>query len=129
MYGGSTITQQLSRTLFLMPKKVMIRKYTELLISMEMEMILSKERILELYLNYCEWGKGIFGVAQASEHYYGKNPDKLSIDQTARLITILASPISYGPYTFHRKDFLANRYYIIKFRYYTYLKFHNLASR
>jgi len=129
MYGGSTITQQLSRTLFLMPKKLLIRKYAEVLISLEMEMLLSKERILELYLNYCEWGKGIFGVARASEHYYRKDPDRLTIDQTARLITILANPISYGPYTFHRKIFLANRYYIIKFRYYTYLKFHDLALR
>jgi len=126
MYGGSTITQQLSRTLFLMPKKLLIRKYIEVLISLEMDLILSKDRILELYLNYCEWGQGFFGIAQASENYFKKSVYKLTVDETARLITILANPVDYGPYSFEKKKFLANRYYIIKFRYYTYTKFQNI---
>jgi len=126
MYGGSTISQQLSRTLFLFPRKLLIRKYIEVLITLGMECILTKDRILELYLNYCEWGKGIFGVERAAEFWYRKNVNDLTIDETARMITILASPIAYGPYTFHYKKFLANRYYVIKLRYYTYLKFQNL---
>ncbi len=126
MYGGSTITQQLSRTMFLMPKKLLIRKYIEVLISLEMDLILKKDRILELYLNYCEWGKGIFGIAQASDNYFNKAVYRLTVDETARLITILANPVDYGPYSFEKRKFLANRYYIIKFRYYTYTKFQNI---
>lgn len=129
MFGGSTITQQISRTLFLLPKKILLRKYAEILIAIEMDLILSKERILELYLNYCEWGHGVYGIAAASRHHYRKDFRELTIDQTARLITILANPIDYNPATFGSRKFLAYRYNIIKFRYYTYLKFNNLVRR
>lgn len=129
MFGGSTITQQISRTLFLLPKKILLRKYVEIIIAIEMDLILSKERILELYLNYCEWGHGVYGIAAASRHHYGKDFRELSIDQTARLITILANPIDFSPMTFGNRKFLAYRYNIIKFRYYTYLKFNNLVRR
>jgi len=125
LYGGSTITQQLTRTLMLFPDKYFIRKYFEILIALEMDLFLPKERILELYLNHCEWGKGIFGIGQASPYYFKKPINKLSIDQTTRLITILANPIGYNPYNFIKNKFFANRYFSIKFRYYTFLKFHN----
>jgi len=125
MYGGSTITQQLARSIFLLPKKLLVRKYLEVLISIEMDLLLSKDRILELYLNHCEWGRGIFGIKRAANHYFGKGINDLTIDETTRLITILANPIDYGPYTFKQRKFLFNRFYIIKFRYYTYLKFQN----
>ena len=131
MYGGSTITQQLARTFFLIPKKLLICKYAEVLISFEMELFLSKHRILELYLNYCEWGKGIFGIEQASKYYYNKNVNKLSIDEASRLIAILASPIKNSVDILNTNSILTKRYnliklryYTIKFRYYTYMKFH-----
>jgi len=75
-YGGSTITQQLARTMFLIPNKTYIRKYLELLISIEMDLILRKDRILELYLSYAEWGKEVYGIQDASQHYYRRNFQK-----------------------------------------------------
>lgn len=108
--GGSTITQQLSRTLFLTPKKSYFRKYLEMLISIEMEILLPKDRILELYFNYVEWGKGIYGIESASNFYYKKSVTKLDYDEIARLITILASPIKYTPYTFENRAALRYRY-------------------
>ncbi len=113
-YGGSTITQQLARTLFLIPNKTYFRKYLELLISVEMDMILRKDRILELYLTYAEWGKNIYGVQDASQHYYRKNISKTTTDQQMRLITILASPIKYSPNTLHKNRLLKKRYRNIK---------------
>lgn len=123
-HGGSTITQQLSRTLFLVPKKIMLRKYLEMFIALEIDIILPKDRILELYFNSCEWGRGVFGIGQASLHYFGKNLDELSEDEITRLITILPSPIKYGPYTFQDNKLLNNRYVFSKFRDYTFRKFH-----
>jgi monofunctional biosynthetic peptidoglycan transglycosylase len=125
MYGGSTITQQLARSLFLVPQKILLRKYIEILISLEMELFLSKERILELYLNYCELGRGIYGIGMAAEEYFGKEVGNLAIDEIARIITIFASPVKYTPFSFMERDFLSYRYYFIKFRYYTYKKFQN----
>ncbi|MBP7552770.1 MAG: transglycosylase domain-containing protein [Spirochaetes bacterium] len=108
--GGSTITQQLARTLFLSPKKLYLRKYLEIIIAVEMEIALPKERILELYLNYAEWGNGIFGVETASYKYYKKSVNKLSGDQLARLVTILSSPLRYSPYNFGSRKILIQRY-------------------
>jgi monofunctional biosynthetic peptidoglycan transglycosylase len=68
-FGGSTITQQLARNLYLSPEKSLIRKISEALITWRMEKILSKKRILEIYLNVAEWGDGIFGVEAASRYY------------------------------------------------------------
>lgn len=128
MYGASTITQQLSRTLFLLPYKSVVRKYVELLIALEMEMILDKDRILELYLNYCELGKGIFGIKNASYYYFGKNIYQLSTDEKSRMLAILANPILFTPYDFKKSKLIANRYYILKFRYYTYNKYRNMVQ-
>lgn len=108
--GGSTITQQLARTIFLTPQKNYFRKYLEILIALEMELLLSKDRILELYFNYVEWGKGIYGIETASLSYYKKNISKLNSEEIARLITILASPIKYTPYTFEKRASLQYRY-------------------
>jgi len=128
MYGASTITQQLSRTLFLLPAKSIIRKYVELLIALEMEMILDKDRILELYLNYCELGKGVFGIKNASYYYFGRNIYQLSTDEKSRLLAILANPILYSPYDFKNSKLITNRYYILKFRYYTYNKYRSMLQ-
>src|SRR6056297_1739488 len=126
MFGGSTITQQISRSLFLLPKKILIRKYFEVLIALQMDAMLPKDRIIELYLNYAEWGNGIFGLSRAAEYHFKKTIKTMNIDQSARLIAILANPIDYSPYNFMGKKLLAYRYFMIKFRYYTYMKFHEM---
>lgn len=109
-YGGSTITQQLARTLFLWPGKSYLRKYLELLIALEMEVVLPKKRILELYLNTAEWGPGVFGIQQGSFYHYRAPVWMLSKDQKMRLLVILSSPVKYGPYDFGRLKILYQRY-------------------
>lgn len=109
-FGGSTITQQLARTLFLWPGKSYLRKYLELLIALEMEMVLPKKRILELYLNTAEWGPGVFGIQQGSFYHYGLPVWMLSKDQKMRLLVILSSPVKYTPYDFGRLKILYQRY-------------------
>lgn len=111
--GGSTITQQLARTLFLTPHRTYLRKYLELIIAFELELILGKDRILELYINYAELGKGIYGFNDASLHYYKKPFVKTSNDQKFRMMAILASPINYTPQTLHKNKSLAARYRFI----------------
>jgi monofunctional biosynthetic peptidoglycan transglycosylase len=109
-YGGSTISMQLARTLFLVPKQSYVRKYLEILIALEMDLILKKNRILELYLNYCEWGRGVYGIGAAAAHYYDRNVQDLSTDQCRRLATILASPLRYGVHDFENRKSLRKRY-------------------
>lgn len=119
-YGASTISQQLARTLFLTPHKSYFRKYLELIITFELEFILGKDRILELYINYAELGKGVYGFNDASQHYYKKSFTKTATDQKIRMMTILASPINYSPQTLHQNKTLAARYKFI----YRYHKYH-----
>jgi len=95
--GGSTITQQLARNLYLSPEKSIIRKISEAVITWRMEQTLSKRRILELYLNVVEWGNGIFGVEAASRHYYGKPSSELTPEEAARLASVLPNPRKYNP--------------------------------
>jgi len=96
-FGGSTITQQLARNLYLSPEKSLIRKISEAVITRRMEKVLSKKRILELYLNVAEWGNGIFGAEAASRHYYGKPSSELTPDEAARLASVLPNPRKYNP--------------------------------
>jgi monofunctional biosynthetic peptidoglycan transglycosylase len=110
LYGGSTLTMQVARTLFLVPEKSYVRKYFEIITALELELFLTKNRILELYFSYAEWGKGIFGIQAASLHWYGKGIASISRDQAARLIALLSSPIKYTPYTLNRSGILAERY-------------------
>jgi monofunctional biosynthetic peptidoglycan transglycosylase len=114
-YGGSTLTQQLGRTFFLNPSKNYVRKYLEILIALEMELFLSKERILELYLNYAEWGKNIYGIYDASVFYYEKSPADLSDEQKLSLLTLLANPRNYTPDTFKKNRMLSARYKALAF--------------
>jgi monofunctional biosynthetic peptidoglycan transglycosylase len=109
-YGGSTITQQLARTLFLVPDRTYLRKYLEALAAVEMELLLPKARILELYVNTIEFGKGVFGLGAAAQYYYGRNAGNLGRDQYRRLVTIIASPLKYTVNTFGRSRALAERY-------------------
>ncbi len=95
--GGSTLSQQLARNLYLSPAKSLSRKAREAIITWRMERALSKRRILELYLNVAEWGEGIFGAEAASRYYYGKCASELTAQESARLASILPNPRRYHP--------------------------------
>jgi len=90
--GGSTITQQLAKNLFLSPAKSYWRKGTEAVITVLIEAILPKRRILELYLNVIEWGNAVFGAEAAAQRYYGVSAANLSAEQSARLAAMAPSP-------------------------------------
>ncbi len=96
-FGGSTISQQLARNLYLSPAKNPFRKIVEAVITWRMEKVLSKRRILELYLNGVEWGEGLYGVEAASRHYYGKPSSDLAPREAARLAAVLPNPRRYNP--------------------------------
>src|SRR5882762_509695 len=96
-YGGSTITQQLARTLYLSPRKNIIRKLKEALITVRLERSLSKRRILEIYLNVIEWGRGLYGAEAAARFYYNKSAADLTSDEAVALASILPSPRRWTP--------------------------------
>jgi monofunctional biosynthetic peptidoglycan transglycosylase len=93
--GGSTITQQLAKNLFLSGERTYWRKGEEALITLMLEAVLDKRRILELYLNVVEWGVGVFGVDAAAHHYYGIPAANLGPEQAARLAAMLPRPQFY----------------------------------
>lgn len=93
--GGSTITQQLAKNLFLWPEKSLLRKGEEALITMMIETTWSKRRILEVYLNEIEWGTGIFGAEAAARHYFGVSAASLNEYQAAMLASMVPSPQYY----------------------------------
>jgi monofunctional glycosyltransferase len=93
--GGSTITQQLAKNLYLSPSRSYWRKAREAVITVFMELLLPKDRILELYLNSIEFGPGIFGVEEAAHHYFGISARQLTIYQSAQLAAIIPSPLRY----------------------------------
>ena len=90
--GGSTITQQLAKNLFLSGERTLLRKGQELVLTLLLEKLLSKERILEIYLNSVEWGEGVYGAEAASQHYYRKSASKLNAYEAARLAVMLPRP-------------------------------------
>ena len=90
--GGSTITQQLAKNLFLSPSKSYARKVQEAIIALMLEAFLPKRRILELYLNVIEWGNGVFGAEAAAKRYFGVPAAQLSAEQAARLAAMIPSP-------------------------------------
>ena len=108
--GGSTIPMQLARNLFLTPRKTYFRKYVEAIIALEMDRVMPKDRILELYLNSIEWGRGIFGIGAASAHYYKSGVGGLSLDQLRRLATIITNPIRFNVQTFTGSRQMSERY-------------------
>lgn len=93
--GGSTITQQLVKNLFLTRNKTILRKFRELLLAIEIDATLPKERILEIYLNIIEWGPGIFGIGQAAQYYFGKLPEELLPNEAAWLASIIPNPKNF----------------------------------
>ena len=95
--GGSTITQQLARNLYLSPSKNPLRKIKEYLIARRLEKELGKRRIFEIYLNVAEWGKGIYVAQAASLAYFGHGADALTPEEAAALAAVLPSPRRYDP--------------------------------
>jgi monofunctional biosynthetic peptidoglycan transglycosylase len=90
--GGSTITQQLAKNLFLSPDRSYVRKAQEAVVTVLLETLLPKQRILELYLNVIEWGNGVFGAEAAARRYFNTSAANLGADQAARLAAMTPSP-------------------------------------
>jgi monofunctional biosynthetic peptidoglycan transglycosylase len=101
--GGSTITQQLAKNLFLASEQYYVRKGQELAITWMLEFWLDKQRIFEIYLNSVEWGEGVFGVEAAAQHYFHTSASKLTVGQAARLAAALPAPKC-----FDKKQYCAN---------------------
>jgi monofunctional biosynthetic peptidoglycan transglycosylase len=93
--GGSTISQQLAKNLFLTPTKSYFRKAEEAIITLMLEALWSKRRILEVYLNVIEWGNGVFGAEAAARHYFGASAASLGPEQAARLAGMVPNPRFY----------------------------------
>ncbi len=93
--GGSTISQQLAKNMFLSEERSMLRKGEEALITVMMEQVLDKERILEIYLNVIEWGDGVFGAEAAARHYFGVSAAQLSQQQAAKMAAMVPRPRFY----------------------------------
>ncbi|MEI8173443.1 MAG: monofunctional biosynthetic peptidoglycan transglycosylase [Deltaproteobacteria bacterium] len=96
-FGGSTISQQLAKNLYLSPSKNPVRKIKEAILTWRMENNLSKKRIIELYLNVAEWGEGVFGIEAAARRYYGKPASVLTAKEAARLASVLPNPRKFDP--------------------------------
>ena len=112
--GGSTITQQLAKNLFLSGERTLLRKGQEFVLTLLLEALLSKERILEIYLNSVEWGEGVFGAEAAAQHYFKKPAAKLSTYEAARLAVMLPRPkyfekLPNSSYIAGRANVIANR--------------------
>ncbi|TKC90965.1 monofunctional biosynthetic peptidoglycan transglycosylase [Trinickia terrae] len=112
--GGSTITQQLARNLFLSRQKSYIRKGQELIITWMLETLMDKERIFEIYLNSVEWGNGVYGAQAAAQYYYKSSASKLSAWQSARMAVMLPRPKYFdehrgAPYLSQRAGVIARR--------------------
>jgi monofunctional glycosyltransferase len=112
--GGSTITQQLAKNLLLSGERTLLRKGQEFVLAFALEKMLSKERILEIYLNSVEWGEGVFGAEAAARHYYRKSASQLSAYEAARLAVMLPRPkyfekLPHSGYLSHRASTIAAR--------------------
>ena len=93
--GGSTISQQLAKNLFLSPSRSYLRKAQEAVITVMIETMWSKRRILEVYLNVVEWGDGVFGAEAAAQRYFGLSAGRLGPAESARLAVMLPNPRKY----------------------------------
>jgi monofunctional biosynthetic peptidoglycan transglycosylase len=107
--GASTITMQLARNIYLSPEKSLLRKIREVMIAFQMEGVLSKQRIFELYLNVVEWGPGLYGAEMAARHYYSKSAADLSVMESATLAALLPDPLGS-----REKELMRRRNVILK---------------
>jgi monofunctional biosynthetic peptidoglycan transglycosylase len=112
--GGSTITQQLAKNLFLSGERTLLRKGQELVLTLMLEALLSKQRILEIYLNSVEWGEGLFGAQAAARHYFRTDAARLGAFESARLAVMLPAPKRFerqpgSPYVLGRAALIMGR--------------------
>ncbi|MBK9624711.1 MAG: monofunctional biosynthetic peptidoglycan transglycosylase [Rhodocyclaceae bacterium] len=112
--GGSTISQQLAKNLLLSPNKTVLRKVEEASITLWLELLWDKRRILEVYLNVVEWGSGIFGADAAAQRYFGISATQLNAEQSARLAVMLPAPRRFeknpnSPYINGRVELILGR--------------------
>lgn len=112
--GGSTITQQLAKNLFLSGERTLLRKGQELAITLMLEALLDKPRILEIYLNHVEWGEGLFGAQAAARHYFRTDAARLGAFEAARLAVMLPAPKRFerqpgSPYVMGRAGLIVTR--------------------
>jgi len=113
-FGASTISNQVARSIFLTTHRNYLRKYLEVQATLIMETLMSKRRMLELYLNYVEWGRGIYGIETASLHYYGKSCARINREQSMRLVCILTNPVDFTPATYSRSASARQRYRMLQ---------------
>jgi monofunctional biosynthetic peptidoglycan transglycosylase len=99
VFGGSTISQQTIKNIFLSPSRNPLRKWHEFVLTIGMEQNLSKQRILELYLNIAEFGRGVYGVDAAARYYWGISAEQLSVMQSIQLAATLPAPVNHNPNT------------------------------
>lgn len=95
--GASTITQQVAKNLFLWEGRSFVRKGYEAYLTLVLELCLSKDRILDLYLNLAEWGDGVFGAEAGARHHFGKGAGALTVEEAARMAAVLPSPLRWSP--------------------------------
>ncbi len=112
--GGSTISQQLAKNLFLSDNKSFLRKAQEAIITVMLEYVMPKQRILEIYLNVIEWGNGVFGVEAAAQHYFSRSAATLTPHQAALLAAMITRPRYYdhnrdSPHLLKKRDILHKR--------------------
>jgi membrane peptidoglycan carboxypeptidase len=114
--GGSTITQQLGKTLFLYQNKTIIRKLLDIQLALTLDLFLTKDRIYELYLNYIEFGPGIYGIYNGSIYHFNKTISELSVEESVILITLISSPLKYNKNTYTKSRLMGIRYrHMMKF--------------
>jgi len=97
MRGASTISQQVVKNIFLWESRSWVRKGVEAYITVWLELVVPKDRILDLYVNLAEWGDGVFGIEAAAQHHFRKPARRLSRDESARLAAVLPSPVRWSP--------------------------------
>jgi len=117
--GGSTISQQLAKNLFLSTKRTPWRKAEEAVITVMLENVLTKRRILEIYLNSIEWGNGVFGAEAAARHYFKTSASNLNPEQAAKLAVIIPNPRFYDlhsstSYLYRRMATIEARMYMVE---------------
>ncbi len=118
--GGSTITMQVARNFFLSPEKTYLRKLTEIFLALKIERLLSKQEILELYLNKIYFGQRAYGIAAAAQIYYGLTIDQLSVAQIAMIAGLPKAPSTNNPVSnpkraLERRDYVLGRMYVLGF--------------
>lgn len=129
LYGGSTITQQLTRTLFLTPRQTIARKTVEILLALGIDAVLSKERILELYLNYAEWGPGVYGAAAASSFHFDTPLQQLGTLEQMQLLTVLPNPLVFTPANYDEDSIIQRRFQLIAFHYWMRERYARFGTR